>query len=153
MEEVTLTAEGLEKLRDEVDRLSTIGRKEIAERLEEAREFGDLVENPEYQEARKEQELLERRIAVLEERLRSARVVTAEGTSPEVSVSEPRSACAISRRGKRSTAASSARPRPIPSRTTSRASLLSGGRSSGARRATALRSKRRRDLGGTRSST
>jgi transcription elongation factor GreA len=84
VEEVTLTAEGLEKLRDEVDRLSTIGRKEIAERLEEAREFGDLVENSEYQEARKEQELLERRIAVLEERLRSARVVTAEGTPPEV---------------------------------------------------------------------
>lgn len=68
MEEVTLTAEGMEKLREEVDRLSTIGRREIAERLEEAREFGDLVENSEYQEARKEQELLERRIAVLEER-------------------------------------------------------------------------------------
>ena len=84
VEEVTLTAEGMEKLREEVDRLSTIGRREIAERLEEAREFGDLVENSEYQEARKEQELLERRIAVLEERLRNARVVTAEGTPPEV---------------------------------------------------------------------
>jgi transcription elongation factor GreA len=84
VEEVTLTAEGMEKLREEVDRLSTIGRREIAERLEEAREFGDLVENSEYQEARKEQELLERRIAVLEERLRNARVVSAEGTAPEV---------------------------------------------------------------------
>lgn len=84
VEEVTLSAEGMEKLRDEIDRLSTIGRREIAERLADAREFGDPVENAEYQEARKDQALLERRIAVLEERLQRARVVSAKGTAPQV---------------------------------------------------------------------
>ena len=70
-----ITPEGLEKLKEEIDHLTTVRRREVAERIKEAREFGDTSENAEYDDAKNEQALLEQRIAQLEERLRRATVI------------------------------------------------------------------------------
>jgi transcription elongation factor GreA len=70
-----ITQEGLEKLREEIEHLSTVKRREVAERIKEAREFGDIAENAEYDDAKNEQALLEQRIAQLEERLRRSEVI------------------------------------------------------------------------------
>ena len=70
-----ITKEGLEKLREEIEQLSTEKRREVAGRIKEAREFGDISENAEYDDAKNEQALLEQRIATLEERLRRAEVI------------------------------------------------------------------------------
>ena len=102
-----ITQEGLEKLREEIEYLSTVKRREVAERIKEAREFGDIAENAEYDDAKNEQALLEQRIAQLEERLRratrSARPSTSRTRSP------------ATRRSSRS----SAPPRPTPPSTSS----------------------------------
>jgi transcription elongation factor GreA len=73
--ESLLTPEGYEKLKTEIEHLRTIARREVAERIKEAREFGDISENAEYDHAKNEQAMLEARIAGLEEKLRSASVV------------------------------------------------------------------------------
>ena len=75
--DVILTEEGLQNLKDELEHLSGAKRREIAERIKEAREFGDISENSEYDDAKNEQAMLEQRIAQLEDRLRSARVIEA----------------------------------------------------------------------------
>ena len=75
MKEVILTAEGHDKLRAEIEHLSTVKRREVAERIKQAREFGDIAENSEYDDAKNEQAMLEHRISMLEERLKGARVV------------------------------------------------------------------------------
>ncbi len=76
--DVILTPEGLEKLKEELEELSTVRRREVAERIKEAREFGDISENSEYDDAKNEQAMLETRILTLEENLRSALVVAPE---------------------------------------------------------------------------
>lgn len=73
--QAVITPEGLEKLKEEIEHLSTVKRREVAERIKEAREFGDISENAEYDDAKNEQALLEQRIAQLEERLRRATVI------------------------------------------------------------------------------
>jgi transcription elongation factor GreA len=73
--ESLITKEGLEKLKREVEHLSTVKRREVAERIKEAREFGDIMENSEYDDAKNEQAMLEQRIAQLEDRIRRATVV------------------------------------------------------------------------------
>ena len=73
--DVILTPEGLEKLKQEIEYLSGEKRREVAERIKEAREFGDISENSEYDDAKNEQAMLEARIASLEEKLRSASVI------------------------------------------------------------------------------
>lgn len=73
--EAVITPSGLEKLKEEVEHLSTTKRREVADRIKEAREFGDIAENAEYDDAKNEQALLEGRIAQLEERLRRATVI------------------------------------------------------------------------------
>ncbi len=71
-----LTPEGLEALHAEFEYLSEVRRAEVAARLKQAREdAGDLAENSEFLEAQAEYERLEQRIARLEERLRTARVI------------------------------------------------------------------------------
>ena len=70
-----VTPEGLEKLHTELAYLIEVRRKEIADRIRQAREFGDISENSEYDDAKNEQYLLERRIGELQRRLRSAKVV------------------------------------------------------------------------------
>ncbi len=72
---VILTEEGLKQLQDEVNHLSTVKREEVAERIRQARDFGDISENSEYDDAKNEQALLEHRISQLQEKLRRARVI------------------------------------------------------------------------------
>jgi transcription elongation factor GreA len=87
VKEVILTPEGFEKLTDEIAYLSNDRRREVAERIRVAREFGDIAENAEYDTAKNEQAHLEARIALLEERLAHSRVVTKkEIKSGEVSI-------------------------------------------------------------------
>ena len=73
--ETVVTKDGFEKLKLEIEHLRTIKRREIAERIKEAREFGDISENAEYDHAKNEQAMLEARIAQLEDKLRSATVI------------------------------------------------------------------------------
>ena len=73
--DVILTPEGLANLKAELEQLSTIRRREVAARIKEAREFGDISENAEYDDAKNEQAMLEARIAQLEDKLRSATVI------------------------------------------------------------------------------
>jgi transcription elongation factor GreA len=82
--ETVLTREGFEKLKEEIDELSTVRRREVAERIKEAREFGDISENSEYDDAKNEQAMLEARIAQLEERLRDAIVIDEAGLPDDV---------------------------------------------------------------------
>jgi transcription elongation factor GreA len=84
LREVILTPEGYEKLKQEIEHLSTEKRREVADRIRHAREFGDIAENSEYDDAKNEQALLEHRIATLEERLRSARVIDASEVATDV---------------------------------------------------------------------
>ena len=81
--DVILTPEGLERLTEELETLSTVRRREVAERIKEAREFGDIAENSEYDDAKNEQAMLESRIAQLEEKLRSAQVINAADISTD----------------------------------------------------------------------
>ena len=76
--EVILTEEGYRKLKEEIEHLSTVKRREVAERIKEAREFGDISENSEYDDAKNEQAQVESRIQMLEQKLRNARVVDTE---------------------------------------------------------------------------
>jgi transcription elongation factor GreA len=84
VKEVILTPEGFEKLREEIQYLSTVKRREVAERIKHAREFGDITENSEYDDAKNEQAMLEHRIATLEERISNARVIEAGEVSSDV---------------------------------------------------------------------
>lgn len=82
--DVLLTPEGLENLKKEIEFLSTTKRREVAERIKEAREFGDISENSEYDDAKNEQAMLEARIMTLEDKLRSASVIDAKELSADV---------------------------------------------------------------------
>jgi transcription elongation factor GreA len=79
-----LTQEGLDRLKEELDQLAGEGRRGVAARIKEAREFGDISENSEYDDAKNEQAMLESRIAALEEKLRSAQVIEAKDVSTDV---------------------------------------------------------------------
>ena len=70
-----MTATERESIERELGQLETTGRREIAERIKTAREWGDLKENAEYHAAKEEQARLETRIAKLREQIRSAEVV------------------------------------------------------------------------------
>lgn len=74
--EIILSPEGLRRIQEELDYLKNVRRKEVAQRLKEARSLGDLSENAEYDDARNEQGFIEGRIAQLEKTLRNARVMT-----------------------------------------------------------------------------
>ncbi len=76
--ESLITPEGLEKLKEELEMLQTVRRREVAERIKEAREFGDITENSEYDDAKNEQAMLEQRIAQMEERVRRAKLIDAK---------------------------------------------------------------------------
>jgi transcription elongation factor GreA len=84
LKDVILTPEGYEKLKQEIEYLSNEKRREVADRIRTAREFGDIAENAEYDDAKNEQALLEHRIATLEERLRNARVITKKDVAKDV---------------------------------------------------------------------
>jgi transcription elongation factor GreA len=82
--ELVLTPQGLEDLKAKIDHLRNERRREVAERIKQAREFGDISENSEYDDAKNEQAMLEKQIADLEEKLRSARVISTEDISTDV---------------------------------------------------------------------
>ena len=82
--EVILTPQGLEELKAKIEHLSNERRQEVAERIKEARSFGDISENSEYDDAKNEQAMLEARIAALEEKLRSATVIDASDLGTDV---------------------------------------------------------------------
>jgi transcription elongation factor GreA len=84
LKEVILTPEGYEKLKHEIDHLRGDKRREVAERIRVAREFGDIAENAEYDDAKNEQAMLEHKIALLEERLLSARVIEKKDIAKDV---------------------------------------------------------------------
>ncbi len=84
MKEVLLTPEGYEKLTQDLEGLRTDKRREVADRIRVAREFGDIAENAEYDDAKNEQAMLEHKIAQLEERLLSARVIDTDDVDTSV---------------------------------------------------------------------
>ena len=84
MKEVLLTPEGYEKLTHDLEGLRTDKRREVADRIRVAREFGDIAENAEYDDAKNEQAMLEHKIAQLEERLLSARVIDTDDVDTSV---------------------------------------------------------------------
>jgi len=82
--EVILTEEGYQKLKEEIEYLSGTKRREVAERIKTAREFGDISENSEYDDAKNEQAQVEQRIQMLDQRLRNANIVDTEHVSTEM---------------------------------------------------------------------
>ena len=72
---VILTQEGLDNLKEELVNLKTVRRKEVAERLKQAIDFGDLSENSEYDDAKNEQAFIEGRIQTIEATIRKAKVI------------------------------------------------------------------------------
>jgi len=82
--ETVLTPEGLEELKAKIQDLQTRRRREVAQRIKEAREFGDIAENSEYDDAKNEQAMLEKQIADLAEKLRGARVIDQKDVSADV---------------------------------------------------------------------
>ena len=81
--ETILTAEGLRKLEDELENLRSVKRQEVAQKIKEAREQGDLSENAEYDAAKDEQRDIETQIAELEEILKNAEVVQDNNTDKD----------------------------------------------------------------------
>jgi len=78
-----MTAEGLKQLQEKLDYLVGTRRNEIAKQIEIARGFGDLSENAEYEEARKDQARMEEEILRLQNLIRTAEVVSADAISTE----------------------------------------------------------------------
>ena len=79
--ELILTYEGLKNLEEELEYLKTTKKMEVAERIKEARGFGDLSENSEYDDAKNEQAEVEARILTIEGMLRIAKVVSDDEVS------------------------------------------------------------------------
>jgi transcription elongation factor GreA len=73
--EIVLTQEGLSKLEQELDELKSVHRREVNDRIRQAKEYGDLSENAEYEDAKQEQAFIEGRILKLEAMIRNARII------------------------------------------------------------------------------
>ncbi|MBL7575677.1 transcription elongation factor GreA [Peptoniphilus asaccharolyticus DSM 20463] len=82
--DIFFTAEGLEKIENEIEYLKTVRRKEVAERIKVALGYGDLSENSEYDEAKNEQALVEEKIAKLEMMVRNAKVISEDELNSEI---------------------------------------------------------------------
>ena len=83
-QEILLTKDAFEKKHAELEELKTTGRDNIAEKIKEARSFGDLSENSEYDEALNEQAKLEARISKLENELKDAKILDESAINTEV---------------------------------------------------------------------
>ena len=81
---VYVSAEGLRKLEEELEHLRTVRRKEVAERIHAAMEFGDYSENAELEDAKNEQAFLEGRIMTLEQMIKHAQVIDENGHHDKV---------------------------------------------------------------------
>lgn len=73
--EVILTGEGLKKLEEKLEHLKTVRRHDVAERIKQAIDFGDISENSEYDDAKNEQAFIEGEILTLEQTLRNAKII------------------------------------------------------------------------------
>lgn len=73
--EILLTAEGLKKLEEKLEYYKTFHRKEVADRIRQAKEFGDISENAEYEDAKMEQAFIEAEIINLERMIRKAKLI------------------------------------------------------------------------------
>lgn len=86
-EETLVTKEGLKKLKEELDNLKNVRRKEVSQRLKEAISYGDLSENSEYEEAKNEQAFVEGRIIELERKIKNAKIIADhEGRAKDVNI-------------------------------------------------------------------
>ena len=74
-QEILITIEGLKQMEEDLEHLKTVRRKEVAGRIKQAIEFGDISENSEYEDAKNEQAFIEGSILSLEKKLKKARVV------------------------------------------------------------------------------
>ena len=81
--EIILTPEGYQRLKEEIEYLSSVKRDEVAERIRASRDFGDISENSEYDDAKNEQAMVEAEIYEKQERLRNAIVMDADAVSTE----------------------------------------------------------------------
>jgi len=81
--EILLTEEGLKNLKEELETLKTVKRKEVAEKIKVALSFGDLSENSEYDEAKNEQAIMEARILEIETMLKHVRIINEENLSTD----------------------------------------------------------------------
>ncbi|MFA6457856.1 MAG: transcription elongation factor GreA [Patescibacteria group bacterium] len=83
-QETLVTREGLKKLKDELEELENVRRREVASRLKEAISFGDLSENSEYEDAKNEQALVEGRISELKRMIKTAKLITEKKSSGKI---------------------------------------------------------------------
>lgn len=83
-QEVLLTAEGFKKLEDELENLKTVRRREVAGRIKQAIDFGDLSENSEYDDAKNEQAFIEGRIVELGNKLSHAKIIEEDVNTKKV---------------------------------------------------------------------
>jgi transcription elongation factor GreA len=81
--EIILTPEGYQRLKEEIEYLSSVKREEVADRIRASRDFGDISENSEYDDAKNEQAMLEARIYALEEKVRSAIVIDSDSVTTD----------------------------------------------------------------------
>lgn len=81
--QIKLTPQRLSELQEELKYLKTVREKEVADLIKEARSFGDLSENSEYDEAKNEQAVVEARIKKLEDQLKSVKVISRDQLSTE----------------------------------------------------------------------
>ena len=86
IEKEYITEEGLTKMKKELENLTNIQRREIAQKLEKAISYGDLSENAEYHEAKEAQRVLEQRILELDNIIKSAKVVSTYNSTQQVQV-------------------------------------------------------------------
>ncbi|SHK95461.1 transcription elongation factor GreA [Desulforamulus aeronauticus] len=82
--DVMLTVTGLKQLEDELELLKTVKRRQVAERIKQAIEFGDISENSEYEDAKNEQAFIEGRILTLEKMLRNAKIIDDENLDSDI---------------------------------------------------------------------
>jgi transcription elongation factor GreA len=78
-----ITKEGLKKLKEELENLKNVKRHEVAARIQEAKELGDLSENAEYAAAKDEQAQMESRILELENMIKSAKIIESENSGAD----------------------------------------------------------------------
>lgn len=86
-QEIILTARGLKRIEEELDQLRTVHRKRVADRIRDSKQFGEITDNSEFEDAKNEQAFVEGRIEELRQILASARVIEAEDVlTDEVSI-------------------------------------------------------------------
>jgi len=81
-----ISKDGLERLRAELEEMVAVRRSEIAQRIHDAKEHGDLTENAEYEDAKNEQAFVEGRIAALEAMIKNATIIEGNGSTDHVGI-------------------------------------------------------------------